>query len=340
MFNAAIVRGVFDLMIRPLRSSRPETASSNLEKKIQDALNESRILVLGVQVLLSFQYTSVLESAFVKLPLVAQRLELIALGLLLLAFGLLVSPAPYHLLVWRCEDSEDLQTYISTIVKFALLPFAVALAIDVYISVEPVTGELIAALLGSGIFLAAMFFWYVLEAIRIRHDGNRAHADEGETPMAKSVRASATTEEKIQHALTEARVVLPGAQALLGFQFVAVLLGGFETLPPSSQYVHVASLTMVTLSTILLMTPAAYHRLVERGEATEHFFRLASAMVLWSLIPLSCGTCGDFFVLTRKVSGSMLLASSATVAILLCFFGLWFGFTLYRRASLGARPTN
>src|SRR5579864_4266432 len=98
MFNAAIVRGGFDLMIRPLRSSRPETASSDLEKKIQDALNESRILVLGVQVLLSFQYTSVLESAFVKLPLVAQRLELIALGLLLLTFGLLVSPAPYHLL--------------------------------------------------------------------------------------------------------------------------------------------------------------------------------------------------------------------------------------------------
>jgi hypothetical protein len=144
--------GVFDLMIRPLRSSRPETASSNLEKKIQDALNESRILVLGVQVLLSFQYTSVLENAFVKLPLVAQRLELIALGLLLLTFGLLVSPAPYHPLVWRSENSEDLQTYVSTIVKFALLPFAVALAIDVYISVEPVTGELIAALLGSGIF--------------------------------------------------------------------------------------------------------------------------------------------------------------------------------------------
>jgi hypothetical protein len=92
----------------------------------------------------------------------------------------------------------------------------------------------------------------------------------------------------------------------------------------------------VTLSTILLMTPAAYHRLVERGEATEHFFRLASTMVLWSLIPLSCGTCGDFFVLARKVSGSMILASTATVAILLCFYGLWFGFSLYRRAS-GAR---
>ena len=60
-------------------------------------------------------------------------------------------------------------------------------------------------------------------------------------------------------------LALHGAQALLGFQLVGVLLGGFEHLPASSQYIHVVSLGLVTLSTILLMTPAAYHRLVEQG---------------------------------------------------------------------------
>ena len=184
--------------------------------------------------------------------------------------------------------------------------------------------------------MTAIFFWYVLEAARVRHDENPARAHERGTPMPKHIRATTSTEEKIQHALTEARVVLPGAQALLGFQFVAVLLGGFESLPASSRYVHVASLTLVTLSTILLMTPAAYHRIVEKGEATEHFFRVASAMVLWSLIPLSCGTCGDFFILVRKVSGSMRLASAATGVIIVCFYGLWFGFSLYRREARGA----
>jgi Family of unknown function (DUF6328) len=310
--------------------------STSLEKKVQDALNESRILVLGVQVLLSFQYTSVLENAFVKLPFISQALELVTLALLLLTFGLLVSPVPYHLLVWRSEDSEDVQTFVSTIVEIALLPFAIALSIDVYISVQPVTDKLIAIVIGAAIFMTAVFFWYVLEAARVRHDENPSRAHERGTPMPKHIRATTSTEEKIQHALTEARVVLPGAQALLGFQFVAVLLGGFETLPASSRYLHVASLTLVTLSTILLMTPAAYHRIVEKGEATEHFFRVASAMVLWSLIPLSCGTCGDFFILARKVSGSMLLASAATGVILVCFYGWWFGLSLYRREARGA----
>jgi hypothetical protein len=128
-------------LIRSCRSSRPGPSSTDLEK-IQDALNESRILVLGVQVLLSFQYTSVLENTFVKLPFLSQRLEIIALIHLLGTFGLLVSTAPYHRLVWQCENSEDLQTFVTMVVKLALLPFALALAIDVHISIEPVTGRL------------------------------------------------------------------------------------------------------------------------------------------------------------------------------------------------------
>jgi hypothetical protein len=132
--------------------------STSLEKKVQDALNESRILVLGVQVLLSFQYTSVLENAFVKLPFISQALELVTLALLLLTFGLLVSPIPYHLLVWRSEDSEDVQTFVSTILEIALLPFAIALSIDVYISVQPVTDKLIAIVIGAAIFHDRSFF--------------------------------------------------------------------------------------------------------------------------------------------------------------------------------------
>ena len=203
-------------MNRPRRSSPPKPVSTSLEKKVQDALNESRILVLGVQVLLSFQYTSVLENAFVKLPFISQALELVTLALLLLTFGLLVTPVPYHLLVWRSKDSEDVQTFVSTIVEIALLPFAIGLSIDVYISVQPITGEFIAIVIGGAIFMTAIFFWYVFEAARVRHDENPERAHERGTPMPEHIRATTSTEEKIQHALTEARVVLPGGSGPVG----------------------------------------------------------------------------------------------------------------------------
>jgi len=64
---------------------------------------------------------------------------------------------------------------------------------------------------------------------------------------------------KIEQMLAEARVLLPGGQALLGFQFVATLTKSFHVLPISYQYIHVVDLCAIALAVTLLMTPAALH---------------------------------------------------------------------------------
>jgi Family of unknown function (DUF6328) len=303
------------------------------EQKTQDALNESRILVLGVQVLLSFQYSCALESSFDRLPYSSKCLELIALALLMIAFGLFVSPAPNHLLVWSDDDGPNLQRFVTIAVEIALVPFAAALALDIYIAAARTAGSLTGVVLGAATFACAMFFWYGLEAIHVQSKGHQIRSRARIRSMAKQIHTSPTIEEKIQHALTDTRVVLPGAQALLGFQLVGVLLGGFEGLPASSQYVHLVSLMLVTLSIILLMMPAAYHRLVEAGEPSEHFYRLARNAVLWSMVPLGAGICGDFFIVARKVSGSLVLANSITILLIVIFLFLWFGLGLLQRAN-------
>src|SRR4051794_27205824 len=80
--------------------------------------------------------------------------------------------------------------------------------------------------------------------------------------------------EKISELLSEACIVLPGAQALLGFQFAAYLTEPFEKLSMTAKAVHTVSLLLIALSMILLMSPAPYHRLGENGEDTEHFDRI------------------------------------------------------------------
>ncbi len=139
--------------------------------------------------------------------------------------------------------------------------------------------------------------------------------------------------DKVEHVLTEARMVLPGVQALLGFQFSIMFVQGFDPLPASSKYVHLASLALVALSTVLLIAPAAYHRIVEQGEDTEHFHRFASRMVLAAMVPLALGTCGDFFVVVRKVTGSSTFGVTVAALVLVFVFGLWFGFTSYRKSQ-------
>src|SRR5438270_9954971 len=105
-------------------------------------------------------------------------------------------------------------------------------------------------------------------------------------------------------------MVLPGAQALLGFQFITFVLSEFDKLPPSLKQIHVISSVLLTLSVILLMTPAAYHRIVEDGENTEHFHRFASVMLLSALVPLALGIAGDFYVVMEHVVYSTAISLS------------------------------
>ena len=47
-----------------------------------------------------------------------------------------------------------------------------------------------------------------------------------------------------------------------------MVLDDFDRLPESSKQVHLISLLATALSTVLLMAPAAYHRIVEKGANT------------------------------------------------------------------------
>ncbi len=60
---------------------------SKLKDRIQSALDEGRMLVLGSQVLLGFQYRSIFETGFEKLPLLSRYLKVGSLGLMLLTLG-------------------------------------------------------------------------------------------------------------------------------------------------------------------------------------------------------------------------------------------------------------
>jgi hypothetical protein len=127
--------------------------------------------------------------------------------------------------------------------------------------------------------------------------------------------------------LTEVRVVLPGAQALLGFQFAATLTDGFDRLPQAMKLIHFA-------------TPAAWHRLVERGELTERFHRFASWMVVSAMVPLALGLCGDLFVVTHKITGSSRVAALFASSLGALLAALWFGLGLVRRALSAARRAH
>ena len=142
---------------------------------------------------------------------------------------------------------------------------------------------------------------------------------------------------KIEQMLTEARVILPGAQALFGFQLAIVLTQTFETLPALSRMVHALSLGLVALAVMLLMAPAAYHRIVYAGEDSDDMHRVGSVLVTAATLPLALGLTGDIYVVIGKIIGPTIGLAAAAFGLIV-LIGLWYGYPL--AAALSQRPTT
>lgn len=296
-----------------------------VSEKIENALNESRILALVAEVMVGFEYQAIFQPGFQHLAARTQLLRLAALGLTLFAFALFLSPAAFHQIVERGRLSDALNRFISRVTTVAQAPFAVALGLDIEMVGERILPPPFALLIGVLAGLTALFCWYGIEMIvRAREGGKREEPD--------GMKSEATDlKERIKFVLMEARVVLPGAQALLGFQFAAVLTDGFDKLPGWLKAVHLASLMAVALCTVLLMTPASFHRIVEQGQATGRMERFSRRMVLASMAFLAPGIAGDMLIVTTKVTHSVSGAYLAAGLTLLVFYGFWFGYMAYLR---------
>jgi uncharacterized protein DUF6328 len=302
---------------------------AELSSKVQNALDEARILVLGIQVLIGFDLRAFFEPGFEDLPGWARAAKLATLVTLLAALALVVLPSPWHRLVEGGEDTLGIHRLTMRAVSLALLPFALGLSGDVAIGLQPVAGARGAAFGGGAVALAALGIWYAATGLARRR---RPARGEGTDVSDSSV------EKKIRHVLTEARMVLPGAQALLGFQLAVVMTRAFGELPREAQWAHVGAVGFGVLTIVLLVAPAAWHRIVERGEETDAFHRVATGFVLAAILPLAAGLAIDLGVVTfRLVPGSPRLAVAAAGAAFALLAGTWFALPLAARALRG-RP--
>lgn len=90
----------------------------------------------------------------------------------------------------------------------------------------------------------------------------------------------------LRNVLEEARMVLPGIQALFGFQLISVFNDTFQRLAPNDKYVHFAALLLTIFSIGALMGPASYHRQVERHSVSEQFIDYSSLLLCLGMFPL------------------------------------------------------
>lgn len=132
--------------------------------------------------------------------------------------------------------------------------------------------------------------------------------------------------EVASHLLEECRMVLPGIQALFGFQLIAVFNQKFGEMPQAHQTLHLLAIVFVTISIALVMTPAAYHRQAHQFSITRKFVQISSMLLLLSMLLLSIGICLDVYVVSVLIIGSSWVGAALALAAALLFALLWFVF--------------
>jgi hypothetical protein len=123
--------------------------------------------------------------------------------------------------------------------------------------------------------------------------------------------------------LEECRMVLPGIQALFGFQLVAVINQAFDSrVPPPLQRLHLVATTLTCIAIALVMTPAALHRQVSPRSVSDAFLILSTRLLVWSMFPLAASICLELylvgFLIVRSPWVALLVAGVAAM-----FASLW-----------------
>ena len=134
-----------------------------------------------------------------------------------------------------------------------------------------------------------------------------------------------TLEEEATHTTDEARMLLPGVQAVLGFQLVAVTNQRFVLFTPVEQALYLAAFLLLALAMGLIMAPAAYHRQAERGKVTRRFVDLSSMLLTLAMVPLIAAFCLDAYLVARLILEERTMSAIVAGIVAIVLAGLWYG---------------
>ena len=130
--------------------------------------------------------------------------------------------------------------------------------------------------------------------------------------------------EAVTHLLEECRMVLPGIQALFGFQLIVVFNPGFhERLSLTERGLHLTAIGLIVIAIALVMAPAAYHRQKDPQTISEQFVFIANRLLLYSMFPLMIALGLEFFLIARVITNHLWLSLILALVVESIFSTLW-----------------
>lgn len=132
-------------------------------------------------------------------------------------------------------------------------------------------------------------------------------------------------ESEATHMLEEVRMIMPGVQALFGFQFIAVFNSEFPKLLQQYKTLHFVCTLFTALAALCMLTPAAYHRHAEPHWFSRAYVDRSSTAISIGLVFLMASISLEFVVISQQVFGQPNYGGiGAAVGLFFAYMLFWF----------------
>jgi hypothetical protein len=145
-----------------------ESKGERLDRELGELLQELRVILPGVQVLLAFLLTAPFQQRFAAIPGSMRNAFFAAIVCATLATAFLIAPSAHHRMRWRAGDKERLVRIGNQMAIVGTVFLAAAIVLALYVVTDvlfPTNLAVLTALAGLVLFAG---LWYVVPMVGAR----------------------------------------------------------------------------------------------------------------------------------------------------------------------------
>jgi Kef-type K+ transport system membrane component KefB len=139
-----------------------ESRGERLDRELMELLQELRVMIPGVQVLLAFLLTAPFQQRFAQLQGSLRNAFFASIACATLATACLIAPSAHHRLRWRAGEKESLLRIGNQMAIVGTVFLAVAIVLAVYVVTNVLFTTDLALWTGLGFLVVFAGLWYVL----------------------------------------------------------------------------------------------------------------------------------------------------------------------------------
>ena len=145
-----------------------ESKGERLDRELGELLQELRVILPGVQVLLAFLLTAPFQQRFAAIPGSMRNAFFAAIVCATLATAFLIAPSAHHRMRWRAGDKERLVRIGNRMAIVGTVFLAAAIVLALYVVSDVLFTTNLAVLTAIGALVLCAGLWYVVPMVGAR----------------------------------------------------------------------------------------------------------------------------------------------------------------------------